>query len=505
MPKVLTAGRPWRVILAFAVPLLVGNVVQQLYQVVDAIVVGRVLGVDALAAVGATGSLLFLLLGFAWGMTTGFAIPTAQAFGAGDAAAVRRSVATGTLLTVATSLLLTVLAPLLAAPALRLLRTPEELVPQATTFAVVSFLGASAVMSFNYLAAIIRAIGDSRTPLVFLTLSCVLNVALVVALVAGLGLGVGGAALATVISQGTSVLLCLVYVRRRLGMLHPHRADWRVARADLARHLQLGLPMGFQASIIAIGALAVQVRLNSLGADAVAAYTTAARVDGLAVALLMSLGLAVSTFAAQNFGAGRPDRIRLGVLQAAGMSVVGAVVLGAVLITAGSPIVALFVGPGEERVVEMASYFLHVTGSTYLVLGVLFVVRGALQGLGHTFVPTLTGAIELVMRVGAAVVLGAAYGFSGVVWGNPLAWLGAVVVLIPAYLRAQRRLAAVPAPEAGAVSTLVLVEGPTEGSVVLDAVVRVPTGRVVAPEVAMPDDAHEPAGVERVGSGVGAR
>jgi putative MATE family efflux protein len=506
MPKVLTAGRPWRVILSFAVPLLVGNVVQQLYQVVDAIVVGRVLGVDALAAVGATGSLLFLLLGFAWGMTTGFAIPTAQAFGAGDHAAVRRSVATGTLLTAATSVLLTVLAPLLAAPALRLLRTPEELVPQATTFAVVSFLGASAVMSFNYLAAIIRAIGDSRTPLVFLTLSCVLNVALVVALVAGLGLGVGGAALATVVSQGTSVAGCLVYVRRHLGVLHPHRGDWRVARADLARHLQLGLPMGFQASIIAIGALAVQVRLNSLGADAVAAYTTAARVDGLAIALLMSLGLAVSTFAAQNFGAGRPDRIRLGVLQAAGMSVVGAMVLGAVLITAGSPIVSLFVGPGEERVVEMASYFLHVTGSTYVVLGVLFVVRGALQGLGYTFVPTLTGAIELVMRVGAAVVLGAAYGFSGVVWGNPLAWLGAVVVLIPAYLRAQRRFAAVPAPVAGAVSALVIVEGPTEGSVVLDAVVRVPTGRVVAPEVAMPDDdVHEPAGDERVGSGAGAR
>ncbi len=471
MPRVLTAGPPWRVILAFAVPLLVGNVVQQLYQVVDAIVVGRVLGVDALAAVGATGSLLFLLLGFAWGLTSGFGIPTAQAFGAGDAAAVRRSVATGTVLTAATSILLTVLAPVLASPALRLMRTPAELLPQATTFAVVSFLGASTMMSFNYLAAIIRAIGDSRTPLVFLTLSCVLNIGLVVGLVGGLGLGVGGAAFATVVSQATSVALCLVYVRRRVEVLHLHREDWRVTRADLGLHLRLGLPMGFQASIIAIGALAVQVRLNGLGPAAVAAYTTATRVDGLAIALLMSLGIAVSTFVAQNHGARRHDRIRLGVRQAAGMAVAGAVLLGAVLIAAGSRIVTLFVGPRQEPVVAMASYLLHVNGACYLVLGVLFVVRGALQGLGYTVVPTVTGVIELVMRVGAAVVLGAAYGFSGVVWGNPLAWLGAVVVLVPAYRRAQRRFTAVPAAPAGQAPVPVVIEGPSEGSVVIDAVV----------------------------------
>ncbi len=497
MPKVLTTGRPWRVILAFAVPLLVGNVVQQLYQVVDAIVVGRVLGVDALAAVGATGSLLFLLLGFAWGLTSGFAIPTAQGFGAGDAAAVRRSVATGTALTAATSVLLTVLAPLLAGPALHLLRTPEELVPQATTFAVVSFLGASTMMSFNYLAAIIRAIGDSRTPLVFLTLSCVLNVGLVVWLVGVLGLGVGGGALATVISQAISVVLCLAFVRSRVQVLHLHRDDWRISRADLGRHLRLGLPMGFQASIIAIGALAVQVRLNSLGAIAVAAYTTATRVDGLAVALLMSLGIAVSTFVAQNHGAGRHDRIRLGVRQAAGMSILGAAALGVVLITAGSRIIALFVGPGQERVVSMASYLLHVNGLCYVVLGVLFVVRGALQGLGYTVVPTLTGIIELVMRVGAAVVLGAAFGFRGVVWGNPLAWFGAVVVLVPAYRRAQRRFVVLPGSGAGAAAVPVVIEGPIVGSVVIDAVVRDMSSPVSVPSAGSACD-HRPTDAEPV-------
>ena len=479
MSKVLTTGSPWRVVLAFAVPLLIGNVVQQLYQVVDAIVVGRVIGVDALAAVGATGSFLFLLLGFAWGLTNGFAIPTAQAFGAGDAAAVRRSVAAGAVLTGATSVVLTVLAPMLAGPALRLLRTPEELVPEATTFAVVSFLGASTMMFFNFLAAIIRAIGDSRTPLVFLAISCLLNIGLVLAFVGSLGLGVGGAAWATVVSQGVSVALCLAYVRRRVPVLHVRREDWKVSRADLGLHLRLGLPMGFQASIIAIGAIAVQVRLNDLGSDAVASYTAATRVDGLAVALLASLGLAMSMFVAQNHGAGRPDRIRQGVAQGVWISVAGAVVLGAVLIAAGAPIVRLFVGQGEEDVVAAATTYLVVNGALYVVLGVLFVLRGALQGLGHTFVPTLTGAVELVMRVGAAIVLGAAFGFTGVVWGNPLAWIGAVAILIPAYLRARRRLATTPvtAPVGeDVVADVLVLEGPIEGSAVVEAVIPTQVG-----------------------------
>lgn len=497
MAKVLTAGHPWRVILVFAVPLLVGNVVQQLYQFADAVVVGRHLGVDSLAAVGATGSLLFLLLGFAWGMTSGFAIPTAQAFGAGDAAAVRRSVVAGTLLTGAVTLFLTVAAPLLSGAALRLLRTPEVLLPEATTFAQVSFLGTVALMFFNYLSAIIRAIGDSRTPLVFLTLACALNVALVVLLVGPAGLGVGGAALATVIAQAVSVVLCLAYVRRRVPVLHVRRADWHVSRADLVEHLRLGLPMGFQASIIAIGALAVQVRLNELGSDAVAAYTTASRVDGLAVALLQSLGLAVSMFVAQNLGGGRPDRIRQGVVQATWLAVVGSVAIGALLLVSGGALVRLFVGDGADRVVALATQLLHVNAALYTILGVLFVLRGALQGLGRTGVPTLTGVIELVMRVGAAVVLGGAFGFIGVVWGNPLAWAGAVVLLVPSYLRAHRRLARAPiAPLAQVEATPVPipVEGPTDGSMVVDAVVPQPRPEPrpqPRPEPAHPCDATQ--------------
>jgi putative MATE family efflux protein len=481
MARTLTTGSPWRVILAFSVPLLIGNIVQQLYQVADAIVVGRWLGVNALAAVGATGSLIFLLLGFAWGLTSGFAIPTAQAFGAQNAAAVRRSVASGAVLTGITSVVLTVFAPLVARPALGLLQTPAELMDDAVVFAQISFLGASTMMFFNFLSAIIRAIGDSRTPLVFLTIACALNVGLVVVLVApvdtgwGWGWGVAGAALATVVSQAVSVLLCLEFVRRRVPVLRLRRHDWRVTRSDLGRHLRLGLPMGFQASIIAIGTLAVQVRLNELGADAVASYTTASRVDGLAIALLMSLGLATSMYVAQNHGGGRPDRIRRGVVQAVWMALMAAVVLGALLIVFGVQLVRLFVGEGSDAVVHDAALMLIINGSTYGMLAVLFVLRGTLQGLGHAMIPTVTGVVELVARVSAAVVLGALFGFVGVAWSNPLAWLGAVVILVPAYVRAHRELARMPVTPAVPTPTAAIpIVGPSDGGMVVDAIVTQP-------------------------------
>lgn len=472
MSRSLTTGAPWRVILVFAVPLLIGNIVQQLYQVADAIVVGRWLGVDSLAAVGATGSLLFLLLGFAWGVTSGFAIPTAQAFGAGDFGAVRSSVATGTLLTGAISIVLTVGAPLIAGPALQLLQTPDELLAEATVFTQVSFLGASAVMFFNFLSAIIRAVGDSRTPLLFLTLACLLNVGLVILMVGPLDWGIAGAALATVVAQAVSVVLCLEYVRRRLPVLHVRRADWKVRRAVVTEHLRVGIPMGFQASIIAIGTLTVQVALNQLGTEAVAAYTTASRVESIAVALLSSLGLAASMYAAQNLGGRRPDRIRRGVAQAVWMAIGTAIVVGALLIGFGEQLVRLFVGDGSDAVVADAAYMLAVGGFTYTSLGVLFVLRGALQGLGLAAIPTLTGVIELAMRVGAAIVLGSLFGFAGVVWSNPLAWFGAIALLIPAYLRERRRLAAMPVePLAPTLTTPIAIIGPVDGSMNVDAVV----------------------------------
>lgn len=442
MPKNLTSGTPWKVIVIFAIPLLLGNIVQQMYQVIDAMVVGQHLGVNSLGAVGTTGALLFLLMGFAWGMTTGFAIPTAQAFGAGDLKAVRLSVAAGTILTAVTSVLVTVIGCLFARDLLILLRTPAELLDQATTFAVVSFAGSVTMLFFNYLAAIIRAKGDSRTPLVFLVISCVLNVGLVILFVQYMGFGVGGAAGATVLSQLLSVLLCLAYVRRSIPEFRVRPDEWLESRVVIAEHLRIGLPTGFQASIIAIGALAVQVRLNLLGPDAVAAYTTAARVDGLSVAILQSLGLAVATFAAQNFGAKLSGRIMIGVRQGQIMAIGTGVLLGLVVITFGQQLILLFIGSGHSDIMAMAHQYLIVNGASYFVLGLLFVNRSALQGLGHVLVPTICGVLELSMRVIAAIVLAEFMGFLGVAISSPLAWIGAVVMLIPAWRKAKKGLEA---------------------------------------------------------------
>lgn len=479
MAQSLTVGRPWRVILVFTVPLLIGNVVQQIYHVVDAIVVGRYLGVDSLAAVGATASLMFLLMGFAWGLTAGFVIPTAQAYGARDIAAVRRSLATGTLLTAVTSVILSVAAPLLSGPMLAALQTPPELMTEATVFAQVSFLGSGAVMFFNYLSAVIRSIGDSRTPLVFLILACLLNVGLVMLMVWVLGWGVGGAALATLIAQAVSVLLCLEFVRRRVPVLHLRREDWRVRREDLAEHLRLGLPMGFQASIIAIGSLAIQLRLNELGSDAVAAFTVALRIDGLPVAFLASLGIAVSMFVAQNHGGVRPDRIRRGVVQSTWISITGSLVLGGLLIIFAESLSGMFVGDASADVVDMATLMLRINGVSYSLLGVLFVLRGALQGLGATVIPTVTGIIELFMRVGAAVVLGGLIGFAGIALGNTLAWAGAAMVLVVAYVLAHRRLGLEPVaptepiPRAAMrpATASIPILGPADGELLADGIV----------------------------------
>lgn len=442
MSKSLTVGTPWKVILIFAAPILIGNVVQQLYQVIDAIVVGRTLGVDALAAVGATGAIFFLVIGFAMGLTTGFAIPTAQAFGGEDHEGVRRSVAAGTILTGLAGLILTLLGVFGSRAFLILLRTPDSLLDMATTFAAVAFSGTAAIMFFNYLSAILRARGDSVTPLVFLVISSLVNIVLVILFVRHLHWGIGGAAGATVAAQALSVLLCVIYIGRSVPGLKISKQHLLDCRDDLMPHLRLGLPMGFQTSIIAIGALVVQVRLNTLGPDSIAAFTTAIRVDNMAVAFLASLGLAASTFVAQNFGAERFDRIRTGIRQSLFIGFAAAVTLAFLLITFGTVFVRAFVGTGNDNVVSLAHTFLVVNGVFYVVLSVLFVTRGGLQGLGRMAIPTISGVLELLLRALAAIFLGELFGFMGVAWANPLAWIGATILLVPSWYRAQRELLA---------------------------------------------------------------
>ena len=315
--RTLTAGTPLRVIVAFTLPLLIGNLFQQVYQFTDAAVVGRMVGVDALAAVGASGSLVFLLIGFTFGASTGLGIPVARAFGAGDMGAMRRHVALGALISVGIAVAITAIGTLLAEAMLVAMQTPPELMADATAFLRITFWAAPITMAFNYLAAVIRALGDSTTPLIFLVVSCVLNVALVVLFIGSFGLGVGGAALATAIAQLTSVIACLVLIALRMPQLRLARSDWRGLPGELGESLRSGMAMGFQMSVIAIGAIVLQYAINGLGSEAVAAVAASMRVDQVAVAPLASFGMALTTFVAQNRGANQLARIRVGVCRSA--------------------------------------------------------------------------------------------------------------------------------------------------------------------------------------------
>lgn len=433
MTRDLTRGNPAKLILSFTIPLLIGNIFQQLYSMADTIIVGRTIGVNALAAVGATGSLSFLIIGFAQGLTTGFSVLTAQRFGAGDYAGVRRSAAVGILLSGMITILLTAVSVAGIRPLLEGMKTPANIIDDAYRYISVIFWGIIAAMLFNLLSNLIRALGDSKTPLLFLVIACLLNIALDFLFILVFRMGVAGAAWATVISQLVSGLLCLVYIAKRLPVLHIRREDWRLSRREVASHLKVGLPMAFQSSIIAIGAMILQSALNQLGSVAVAAFTAAQKLDTLIIQPLMSFGITMATYAAQNYGAGNLARIRKGVRQCSIMSVAISVLGGLLVILAGRPLVRVFVGNGQPEVVDLAQVYLVINGACYCILALLFIYRYTLQGLGKSLVPTVAGVMELVMRTLAAVFLAQLIGFAGVSWANPIAWAGAVLPLGAAY------------------------------------------------------------------------
>ncbi|MCL2316579.1 MAG: MATE family efflux transporter [Actinomycetia bacterium] len=453
MTKNLTHGAPARLIVLFTVPLLVGNLFQQLYLFTDAVVVGRMLGVDALAAVGATGGLTFLLIGFTWGSSAGLAIPVARAYGAGDLSQMRRYVAAGAFVSLGIAGFITIVGTLTARSMLLLLNTPPELIDRSAGFLMVTFGGSIATVAFNYLSAVIRALGDSRTPLVFLIISCVLNAGLSAAFVGVFHLGVPGAALATIVAQCVSVVLCVHLINTRMPALQVRGDEWRVRLPDLAEPCRMGLTMGFQTSIIGIGTVVLQFAVNGLGPVAIAAFTAAGRVDQVATAPLNSFGVALSTFTAQNRGACQWRRIRTGVLQTSCLSVGLAFMLGAINISFGTILVNLFVGASD--VAGLAHEYLIIQGSTYALLAVLFTLRGTIQGMGWTAMPTLAGVMELLLRSLAGLVLVANVGFLGVCWASPLAWAGSLSVLIAAWIVLRRRLLALEHQRVGSAPAVV--------------------------------------------------
>ncbi len=438
--KDLTVGEPARLILYFTLPLLAGNVFQQLFGFVDTLIVGRFLGVEALAAVGCTGPLMFLMLGFIGGMTSGFSICTGQSFGAKDFDGVRRSAAICIALSFAASIVLTIIGVTFCRDLLIAMNTPPEILDGAYSFISIIYGGCVMFIFLQMLTNLIRALGDSKMPTVIQATTLCINILLLPIAIIWLGLGIPGSALATIVALTLGNLLCLVYIKRRVPYLHVRREDFFFDREFLLEHLRIGLPMGFQSSIVAIGAVVLQVALNGLGSVAVAAFAAAHRVDGIAIMPMMSFGIAMAAYTAQNFGAKQFGRIVAGVKKCILMSCTFSVMVALFNIYLGAEIIELFVGAEAVQVIEYGRLFLIVTSVAYWALALLFIFRFTLQGLGQSFVPTLAGVVELVMRIAAAVFLVDWIGYLGACLAQPMAWLGGLLPLAIAFFMTAKKL-----------------------------------------------------------------
>lgn len=422
----MTRGNPAKLILAFSLPLFLGNLFQQLYNMADTFIVGRTLGANALAAVGATGSISFFILGFAQGLAQGFSIVTAQRFGAKDEEGVRKSFGTSIVLCLLGTLILTPLSAWGSRWLLEVLRTPADIINDAHSYIFIILVGLGASLMFNLLASALRAVGDSRTPLYFLILASLVNIVLDYVLITQVHMGVAGAAVATIVAQLLSGLLCVVYMLRKFPQLHIGWRHLKPGAAEIATHLKMGVPMAFQYSIIAIGALVLQVSINGLGSAAVAGFTTGNRIEGIFTLPLSSLGVTMATYCAQNYGAGDYKRVVRGLRQCLVICMFYSVVAGAVSILFGGHLAALFL-PDQPDVSALSHTFLSVAGAGYWMLGILFICRSGLQGLGKSAVPTVAGFMELIMRSAAAILLAEPLGFLGVCLAEPLAWFASAV------------------------------------------------------------------------------
>ena len=440
--KDMTQGSPARLILFFCLPILAGNIFQQLYSLVDTFVVGRVEGVTALAAVSSAGWLDWTLLGLAMGLAQGFAIQIAQSFGAGDFDELRQATGQSLTLSAGIVLVLEIIAQALLRPVLTLMNTPPDTYELTCLYLRIIFGGLPVVMGFNLLAGFLRSVGNSRTPLIAMVTAALCNIALDILFVAFFGWSVAGVGIATVISQGLSCLICLVAVMR-LPVFRITAKDLRPTREVSGRLMKLGLPIGFQNFIISIGGLVLQGVVNAQGFIFMAGYSAASRLQGLIELAGTALSAAVGTFTGQNFGARRLDRVKLGLRKSVQIGTIMAVIVAAVVLIWGKPLLRLFIQDDPAIVEQVLTYghrFLVFMGSGLFALYMLFVYRSTLQGLGDTFVPMISGIVELFMRIGSALLLPLFMGEWGIYLSEIMAWAGAAVLLIWGYYHRVRLL-----------------------------------------------------------------
>lgn len=438
----MTTGNPLKLLMLFAFPLMLGNVFQQLYTVVDTMVVGQVLGVKALAALGADEWTNWMMLGIIQGFTQGFSIRIAQNFGAGNTGQLKKDTAVSAILSLLLACILLAAGQLVAEPILRLQRTPAEILPDSLLYLRILFGGIPIVMAYNLLSSLLRALGDGKTPLYAVLIACVINIGLDILFVKYLGFGIAGAAAATLTAQLCSALFCL-YAVGKLSLLKPEKEDFRM-NADLCGKLMwLGTPMAFMNAIIAVGGMIVQSVVNTFGVIFLAGMTATGKLYGLLEIAATSYGYAVVTYTGQNLGAGRPKRIREGVRAALLVAIVTSALITACMLLFGKGILRLFIQgtPREvEAAMEIAYRDLTVMSVFLFILYVLYVIRSAIQGLGDTLLPMVSGLAEFAVRTGTAFLLPFFFGREGLYFVEVSAWIGADVILLVSYFIKIRQL-----------------------------------------------------------------
>lgn len=430
--KDMTTGVPGKLILGFALPLMLGNIFQQLYTFVDTVVVGQALGVEALAALGATEWMIFLLFGFVQGLVQGLIVITSQRFGAGDYKGLRKSVISAGYLSAAAAILFTVVGQLMIYPILKLLNTPEEIIGLSYTYLRILYAGIPITVAYNLFAAILRALGNSKAPLKGMTIASLCNVVLDILFVFVFGLGIAGAAYGTLLAQLFAAVFCLLQLKK-INILRFEREEYRVDRIILGEQLKLGIPMGLQSAITAMGGLVVQAVINGFGVIFIAGYTAANKLYGLLEIAASSYGYAMSTYAGQNMGAGHDTRIKKGLLAANGIGVITALFMSAIMLLCGKWILACFIAGDAvlvQAAIQIGYRFLIILSMFFPLLYILYITRACIQGMGNTVLPMISSIAQLVMRVGCALVLPPFIGENGVFYGEIFAWLGADIILV---------------------------------------------------------------------------
>lgn len=436
----MTVGSPLRQITKFALPLILGYILQQMYLVIDAAIVGRWIGVGALAAVGASSSIMFLVMGFCNGACAGFAIPVAQSFGAKDYSKMRLYVANAVRISAVMATVVTLLSLMFCRRILQMVNTPADIFHDAYIFLMLQFAAIPLTFGFNLFSGQIRALGNSRQPFFFLITSAVVNVLLDVVLILGCRLGVAGAGIATWLSQALSVILCLWYIHKRMQLLIPKGDERRFDNKRTSILLNNGVPMGLQFSITGIGIIMLQSANNALGTTCVAAFTASMRIKYLFTCVFENIGVAMATYCGQNLGARRMDRVTKGVKDAIKLMLIYFVFTFALIYPFADWMMRLFVDSGEAEVVGRAAQFMRIANYFYPALGLLTILRYSIQGLGFSNLSMLSGVMEMIARCGVSLWLVPALAWTGVCLGDPVAWCMADLFLIPAFLWVQQRL-----------------------------------------------------------------